>query len=184
PPADFLPGIRDICDDTGAMMICDEVQSGMGRTGKWFAFQHTHVQPDIISIAKGIASGIPMGAIIAREGLEFTKGEHGSTFAGGPIACAAGNATFNVIEKLLPGIAAKGELFRQGLAAFNPRVRGLMIGFTLGDKAPKLAEYCLNHGLLVNVAGEGNIRIVPPLTISADEIKFAVGVINEAAGQI
>lgn len=184
PPADFLPGIRDICDDAGALMICDEVQTGMGRTGKWFAFQHSTVQPDIISIAKGIASGFPMGAIIAREGLEFTKGEHGSTFAGGPIACAAGNATFGIIEQLLPGIAAKGELFRQGLSAFNPRVRGLMVGFTLGESAPKLAELCKEKGLLINVAGDGNIRIVPPLTISADEIRYAVGVINEAAGQI
>ncbi|MDO5845662.1 MAG: acetylornithine/succinylornithine family transaminase [Methanocorpusculum sp.] len=184
PNDDFLPGIRDICDDAGAMMICDEVQTGMGRTGKWFAFQHSSVKPDIISIAKGIASGVPMGAIVAREGLEFTKGEHGSTFAGGPIACAAGNATFGIIEKILPTIAAKGELFREGLGRFNPRVRGLMIGFTLGTAAAPLAEACKKAGVLINVAGEGNIRIVPPLVISDAEIKRAIEVINEAADSL
>ena len=186
PPDDFLPGIRDICDDTGALMICDEVQTGMGRTGKWFAFQHSGVQPDIISLAKGVASGIPMGAIIAREGLEFTRGEHGSTFAGGPIACAAGNATFDVLKPLVPKIAAKGERFRKGLENLNSRVRGLglMVGFTAGEKAPAIADYCREHGVLINVAGGENIRIVPPLVIQNREIDQAVAVINEAAESV
>lgn len=180
PPSDFIPGIRDLCDDTGALMICDEVQTGMGRTGKWFAYQHAKVEPDIISLAKGIASGIPMGAIIAKDGVEFTKGEHGSTFAGGPIACAAGNATFNVLQKALSQVTKMGEKFRQGLIDVNPRVIGLMVGFTAGEKAPKIAEYCKEHGVLVNVAGGENIRIVPPLTIQMKEIDSAVKVINEA----
>ncbi|MDO5844505.1 MAG: acetylornithine/succinylornithine family transaminase [Methanocorpusculum sp.] len=184
PNDDFLPGIRDICDDAGCLMICDEVQTGMGRTGKWFAFQHSNVKPDIISIAKGIASGIPMGAIAAVDGLEFTKGQHGSTFAGGPIACAAGNATYGIIEKILPTIAAKGELFKKGLAKFNPRVRGLMVGFTAGDKATDIQEYCKEHGILINVAGDGNIRIVPPLVISNAEIEYAVKVINESVSSL
>ena len=184
PGDDFLLGIRDICDDTGALMICDEVQTGMGRTGKWFAFQHSSVKPDIISIAKGIASGIPMGAIVAREGLEFTRGEHGSTFAGGPIACAAGNATFDIIKSILPEIAAKGELFRTGLAKFNPRVRGLMVGFTAGEKAAEIQQYCLEHGVLVNVAGDGNIRLVPPLVISEEEIRYACNIINESVSSL
>ena len=85
PPDSFLEGIREICDATGTFMIVDEVQTGMGRTGKWLAIQHTKVEPDIVTLAKGIASGFPMGALVAREGLEFTKGEHGSTFAGGPL---------------------------------------------------------------------------------------------------
>ena len=184
PPEDFIPGIRDICDDCGALMICDEVQTGMGRTGKWFAFQHSAVKPDIISFAKGVASGIPMGGIIAREGLEFTAGEHGSTFAGGPIACAAGLATFGVIKAVLPRVTAKGERFCAGLADLNPRVRGLMIGFTVGEKAPAIAEYFREHGVLINVAGGVNIRIVPPLTIENREIDFAVGIINDAANSV
>lgn len=182
PNDDFLPGIRDICDDAGCLMICDEVQTGMGRTGKWFAFQHSNVKPDIISIAKGIASGIPMGAIAAREDLEFTKGQHGSTFSGGPVACAAANATYDVIKEILPSIKAKGELFAKGLAEFNPRVRGLMIGFTAGEKATKIQNYCAENGVLVNVAGDGNIRIVPPLVISNEEIEYAIKVINESVG--
>ena len=165
-------------------MICAEVQTGMGRTGKWFAFQHSSIQPDIISLAKGVASGIPMGAIIAREGLEFTRGEHGSTFAGGPLACAAGNATFDVLKPLVPKVTAKGERFRKGLEKLNPRVRGLMIGFTAGEKAPAIAEYCREHGVLINVAGGENIRIVPPLVIENREIDYAIGIINEAAESV
>ena len=120
PPDSFLEGIREICDKTGALMIVDEVQTGMGRTGKWLAIQHTKVEPDIVTLAKGIASGFPMGALVAREGLEFTKGEHGSTFAGGPLACAAALATIGVMEKILPDIARKGERFRAGLAQIQP----------------------------------------------------------------
>ena len=181
PDDDFLPGVRDICDDAGAFMIVDEVQTGMGRTGEWFAFQHSKVQPDIISIAKGIASGFPMGAIVAREGLEFTRSEHGSTFAGGPIACAAGLATYDVIESVLHEVSAKGELFREGLSRFNPRVRGLMVGFTIGERAAELSAECQKNGVLINVAADGNIRLVPPLVISNEEIARAVEVINEAA---
>jgi len=184
PNDDFLPGIRDICDDAGAFMICDEVQTGMGRTGKWFAFQHSKIQPDVISIAKGIASGIPMGAIAAREGIEFGRSEHGSTFAGGPIACAAGLATHEVISSVLPEITGKGELFKKGLARFHPRARGLIIGFTIGEKAQELADACLKRGVLINVAADGNIRLVPPLVISNEEINRAVEVINEAADSI
>jgi acetylornithine/N-succinyldiaminopimelate aminotransferase len=108
PPDSFLEGIREVCDRSGALMIVDEVQTGMGRTGKWLAMQHTKVKPDIVTLAKGIASGFPMGALVAREGLEFKKSEHGSTFAGGPLACAAALATISVIEKILPDVSRKG----------------------------------------------------------------------------
>ncbi|MCK7507971.1 MAG: aminotransferase class III-fold pyridoxal phosphate-dependent enzyme [Desulfobacterales bacterium] len=120
PPDSFLEGIREICDKTGALMIADEVQTGMGRTGKWLAMQHTKVKPDIVTLAKGIASGFPMGALVAREDLEFKKSEHGSTFAGGPLACAAALATIGVIEKILPDVSRKGERFAKGLADIQP----------------------------------------------------------------
>jgi acetylornithine/N-succinyldiaminopimelate aminotransferase len=182
PPDSFFEGIREICDNTGALMIVDEVQSGMGRTGKWLAIQHTKVQPDIVTLAKGIASGFPMGALSAREGLEFKKGEHGSTFAGGPLACATAMATIGVIEKVLPGVAAKGERFRNGLAKYNPRVRGLMIGMTIGDKCPEVQKKCAEQGVLVNCAADGNLRLVPPLVISDAEIDRVVEVINGTIG--
>jgi acetylornithine/N-succinyldiaminopimelate aminotransferase len=182
PPDSFFAGIREVCDKSGALMIVDEVQTGMGRTGKWLGIQHTKVQPDIVTLAKGIASGFPMGALVAREGLEFKKSEHGSTFAGGPLACAASLATIGVIEKVLPEVAVKGERFRQGLAKYNPRVRGLMIGITIGDKCPEIQKKCAEEGVLVNCAADGNLRLVPPLTISNAEIDRVVKVINGALG--
>ncbi|MFA6333464.1 MAG: acetylornithine/succinylornithine family transaminase [Methanoregula sp.] len=182
PPDSFFKGIREICDKTGALMIVDEVQTGMGRTGKWMAIQHTKVSPDIITMAKGIASGFPMGALAAREGLEFRKSEHGSTFAGGPLACAAGVATLNVIEKILPEVAVKGERFRKGLAKFNPRVRGLMIGISVGDRCPEIQKKCAEQGVLVNCAADGNLRLVPPLVITDAEIDRVVKVLNGVLG--
>jgi len=184
PPDSFLEGIREACDTTGALMIVDEVQTGMGRTGKWLAMQHTKVTPDIVTLAKGIASGFPMGALLAREGIEFRKGEHGSTFAGGPLACSAALATIGVIEKILPEVSLKGERFRQGLKKYHPRIRGLMIGITVGDTCPDIQKSCREEGVLVNCAADGNLRLVPPLTISDSEIDRVVRVIDGALGQI
>ncbi len=182
PPESFIEGIREVCDNTGALMIADEVQTGMGRTGKWLAMQHTKVMPDIVTLAKGIASGFPMGALVAREDLEFKKSEHGSTFAGGPLACAAALATIGVIEKILPDLSRKGERFGRGLSLLNPRVRGLMIGMTIGDKCPDVQKKCAEKGVLVNCAADGNLRLVPPLVITDAEIDRVVGVINGALG--
>lgn len=182
PPDGFMEGIREVCDRAGALMIVDEVQTGMGRTGKWLAIQHTKAVPDIVTLAKGIASGFPMGALIAREGLEFRKSEHGSTFAGGPLACAAALATIGVIEKVLPDVSRKGERFRAGFAHHNPRVRGLMIGISVGEKCPEVQKRCMEQGVLVNCAADGNLRLVPPLVITDAEIDRAVGVINGALG--
>ncbi|MFY9800464.1 MAG: aminotransferase class III-fold pyridoxal phosphate-dependent enzyme, partial [Methanoregula sp.] len=184
PPDSFMTGIREICDKTGAYMIVDEVQTGMGRTGKWLAIQHTKVQPDIVMLAKGMASGFPIGALVAREGIEFKKSEHGSTFAGGPLACSAALATLGVIEKILPDISRKGERFRKGLEKYHPRVRGLMIGISVGDKCPEIQKICADQGVLVNCAADGNLRLVPPLVISDDEIDRVVRVLNGALGQV
>ncbi|MDI6875343.1 MAG: acetylornithine/succinylornithine family transaminase [Methanomicrobiales archaeon] len=182
PPEGFIAGLREICDDTGALLIVDEVQSGMGRTGSWLAIQQERVEPDIVTLAKGLASGFPIGAMVAREGLLFKKGDHGSTFAGGPIACAAALATIGVIEDLLPEIPAKGERFRRGLAACRPRVRGLMIGISIGERCPEVQQRCMDAGLLVNCAADGNLRLVPPLVIQNEEIDRAIEVIHAATG--
>ncbi len=154
----------------------------MGRTGKWLAIQHTKVQPDIVTLAKGLASGFPIGALVAREGIEFKKSEHGSTFAGGPLACSAALATLGVIEKILPDISRKGERFRKGLEKYHPRVRGLMIGISVGDTCPEIQKICADQGVLVNCAADGNLRLVPPLVISDDEIDRVVRVLNGALG--
>jgi acetylornithine/N-succinyldiaminopimelate aminotransferase len=182
PDNGFIRGIREACDANGALMIDDEVQTGMGRTGKWLAIEHTGVKPDIVTLAKGIASGFPMGALTAREGLEFKKSEHGSTFAGGPLACAAALATIKVIEQVLPDIPAKGERFRAGLATYQPRVRGLMVGITVGDRCPEIQRTCAGKGVLINCAADGNIRLVPPLTISTGDIDTVIEVLHGALG--
>lgn len=182
PPEGFLEDIREVCDRTGALMIVDEVQTGMGRTGKWLAIQHTGVSPDIVTLAKGIASGFPMGALLAREGLEFKSSEHGSTFAGGPLACAAALATLKVIEEVLPEVAGKGERFGTALSQYRPRVRGLMIGMTVGDRCAEVQKQCAKNGLLVNCAADGNLRLLPPLVITRDEIDRACTILKEALG--
>jgi acetylornithine/N-succinyldiaminopimelate aminotransferase len=182
PPEGFIAGVREICDATGALLIDDEVQTGMGRTGRWLAIGHEGVIPDIVTLAKGIGSGFPMGALVAREGLDFKKGEHGSTFAGGPLACAAALATIGVIREILPSVIPKGERFRKGLSDFNPRVRGLMVGITVGDRCPEVQRRCAARGVLVNCAADGNIRLVPPLVIRDDEIDASIEVIHEALG--
>jgi acetylornithine/N-succinyldiaminopimelate aminotransferase len=180
PPDSFFEGIRECCDEHDALMIVDEVQTGMGRTGKWLGIEHPGVKPDIVTLAKGIASGFPMGALVARDGLEFKKGEHGSTFSGGPIACAAALATIDVIEAVMPDVQAKGEQFHKALAAYNPRSRGLMIGVTLGDRCAEVRDTCREHGVLINCAADGNLRLVPPLVITPEEIETATGVLRAA----
>lgn len=182
PDHDFVAGVRECCDEHGTLLIADEVQTGMGRTGKWLGIHHYGVNPDIVTLAKGMASGFPTGALLAREGIEFKKSEHGSTFAGGPLASAAGLATISVIEEILPDIAGKGERFRKGLAAHNPRVRGLMIGMTVGDRCPEVQKECARNGVLVNCAADGNLRLVPPLVITDDEIDRVIDVVNNAIG--
>jgi acetylornithine/N-succinyldiaminopimelate aminotransferase len=182
PPEGFLKEVREICDEKGALMIADEVQTGMGRTGTWLAMHHHGVTPDIVSLAKGMASGFPIGAIVAREGLEFTAGQHGSTFAGGPLACAAALATIGVIEEVLGDVAAKGERFAEGLGKYNPRVIGLMIGIPVGDRCPGVQKACAEQGLLVNCAAHGNLRLVPPLTITEEEIDRAIEVLHATLG--
>lgn len=182
PDNDFIAGVRQCCDDNGALLIVDEVQTGMGRTGKWLGIHHSGVRPDIVTLAKGMASGFPIGALLARDGLEFKKSEHGSTFAGGPLACAASLATISVIEEILPGIAGKGERFRKGLASHDPRVRGLMVGVTVGERCPQVQKECARNGVLVNCAADGNLRLVPPLVITDEEIDRVTDVVNDALG--
>ncbi len=178
PPEDFLRGLRELCDEYDALLIVDEVQSGMGRTGSFFAFEHDGVIPDIVCLAKGIAGGVPAGATLAREEVaaSFEPGDHGSTFGGNPLACAAIVATVKtILDENLPAEAArKGEKALQVLSELDVedvRGRGLMIGVEIGDDdtAETIRDEALKEGILINVTSGDVIRLVPPLIIE-DEL--------------
>ena len=179
PPPEFLPALRRICDEHGIVLIADEVQSGIGRTGRMWAIEHEAVTPDVILAGKGIASGLPLSAIIAREGLmSWGPGKHGSTFGGNPVACAAAVATLDLVERdLIANATAIGTRLLAGLRALaarqdsvvDVRGRGLMIGveFADHDTAASIERRCFEAGLLVLTCGRAAIRIAPPLVIDA-----------------
>ncbi len=179
---DFVRGLRKLCDERGWLLMIDEVQSGIGRTGKWFGYQWADIQPDVITLAKGLGSGVPIGACVARgrAASVFGPGNHGSTFGGGPLACRAGLETLRIIEKdqLRENAAARGEQLRAGLTAALsgvPGVKairglGLMVGVELDRNCTALVARALEKKLLINVTQERVIRLLPPLIISASEV--------------
>ena len=182
----YYRGVREICDAQGWLMICDEVQCGMGRTGKWFGYQQVGVQPDIATMAKGLGSGVPIGACLAggkAAGL-FGPGNHGSTFGGNPLACVAALTTIEVMEteNLLANAATIGALIRQlfgeALAGVKGLVdirgHGLMIGIELDRPCAELVGKALEAGLLINVTGEKIIRLLPPLIFSQSDARELV----------
>lgn len=189
---DFLVNAYALCKSKGVLFIVDEIQTGMGRTGKLFSFEHFGIQPDMITLAKGIAGGIPMGACLATEdvGTAFAIGDHGSTFGGNALACAAANAVLKILldEGLLEHAAEVGEYFGEKLSFFSKynfitdiRGKGLMRGIQLCDKI-QAAEYegrLRERGYLVNVAGNNTIRMVPPLTITKQEIDGLTAALDE-----
>jgi acetylornithine/N-succinyldiaminopimelate aminotransferase len=183
PASSYLPGLRQLCDERGVLLILDEVQTGMGRTGKWFAYQHHAIEPDILTCAKALAGGIAAGVMIARPHVaEVLKpGMHASTFGGNPIACRAGLATIETIENdgLLERGVAVGERFRtqfEALRAELPdrireiRVCGVMIGIDLTFDATLVVSTCLDRRLLINATHGHIIRLLPALSISDEQI--------------
>jgi len=182
----YLKALREICDAQGWLLMVDEVQTGIGRTGTWFAFQHTEIQPDVMSLAKGLGSGVPIGACLARgvAAETFTPGKHGSTFGGNPLATAAGLATLSIIqeEKLRENADKMGNLIAQGFrAAFadTPEVvgirnAGLMIGVELDRPCAELVKLALAEHMLINVTAERVIRLLPPLVINESEVAHLV----------
>ena len=198
PEDGFLQGLRDICDRHGIVLIADEIQSGAGRTGAMWAIEHWGVQPDILLTAKGIASGMPLGAMIARAELleSWGPGAHGSTYGGNPVACAAALATLSLLEGgLIENAAARGE---QALAALRPLVdrfdglvravrgKGLMLGveFDTAAHAEEVQWACFERGLLVLECGKTSVRMSPPLTVSEAEMATALELFGEAIGQV
>jgi 4-aminobutyrate aminotransferase len=192
PPDGWLAALRDLCDRHGILLIADEVQSGMGRTGKMWAIEHAGVEPDILLSGKGIASGMPLGAMIAKESvMTWTAGTHGSTFGGNPLACAAAIATLDVIrdEGLLENAAKVGDLLMNGLRDVQSRhdsireVRGLglMIGIELPDhdSAAAVERTAFERGLLLLGCGESSIRMAPPLVFREDQARVALELFEE-----
>jgi acetylornithine aminotransferase len=182
----YYRGVRELCDEQGWLMICDEVQCGMGRTGKWFGYQQAGVQPDIATLAKGLGSGVPIGACLAggkAAGL-FGPGNHGSTFGGNPLVCAAALTTIEVIEQdcLLANAAKVGALIRQlfgeALAGVQGLVdirgHGLMIGIELDRPCGELVGRALAAGLLINVTGDKIVRLLPSLIFSESDARELV----------
>ncbi|OYY50255.1 MAG: aspartate aminotransferase family protein [Methylophilaceae bacterium 17-44-8] len=188
-PADmaaYFQGLRQVCDENGWLLMMDEVQSGIGRTGTWFAFQHTGIIPDVMSLAKGLGSGVPIGACLAKGVAAdvFTPGKHGSTFGGNPLAATAGISTLDIIteEKLRENAEAMGnflnaqftEAFKGNKAVVNIRNAGLMIGIELDRPCSELVKTALANKLLINVTAEKVIRLLPPLIISQQEAQELV----------
>jgi 4-aminobutyrate aminotransferase len=193
----FFPRLRKICDDNGILLIADEVQSGAGRTGKMWAIEHWAVQPDILCTAKGIGSGMPISAAIARaELMTWQTGHHGSTYGGNPVSCAAALATIALLkEGLIDNAAERGEQAMAGLrrvAADRPammrdvRGKGLMVGveFESGEIAEAVQWAAFKRGLLVLEAGDDVVRLSPPLVVSAAEVNTAVSIFGEAVAAV
>jgi 4-aminobutyrate aminotransferase len=191
-PRAFMQGLREICDEHGILLIADEIQSGMGRTGTWWAIEHADVEPDIVTSAKGIASGMPIGAFIARESVwTWPPGAHGSTFAGNPICAAAGLATLDIIEReAMANAAAMGARLRAGLeqaasgtdAIRDIRGEGLMLGVEFGshEQAEAVQEAAFQRGLLTLECGESSLRFSPPLIVSESDVDTAVRIFGES----
>ena len=197
PEDGFLAGVRQICDRNHILMIVDEVQSGMGRTGKLFAIEHWGIRPDIITLAKGIASGLPLGAILARpELMTWPPGSHATTFGGNPVACAAAQATLHLLETgLLDNARDRGEQLQAGLRQLaqrcdrisSPRGKGLMVAIDLFDARgdldselrDRIIDRAFHRGLLILGCGKAAIRFCPPLVINPEQIDTALKTLTE-----
>ncbi|MBU8895298.1 acetyl ornithine aminotransferase family protein [Corallococcus sp. M34] len=202
PPASFLQHLRRICDAHGILLVFDEVQSGIGRTGHMFAAEHFGVMPDILVSAKGIASGMPLGAIIARESvMTWPRGSHGSTYGGNPVCCAAALATLDVVEGLLDSVRSTGEVLMHGLRELQARhpvigdVRGvgLMVGaeFVIpGTRDPAgayvaaLEQLAFRKGLLLLSCGKSTIRFAPPLVVGPHEVGVMLRILEECLREL
>lgn len=189
-PEGFIENLRALCSERGALLLIDEVQTGMGRTGKPFGFQHHGIVPDAFSVAKSLANGLPIGALVCsgETAVAFTAGSHGSTFGGNLVACAAGCAVFDIAmtEVMMREVTAKGEVFRQGAKALmkaHPglvRGRGLLMGIEVGSRAPEVLARCRASGVLANLAGEHTIRFAPSFLTTPDELLSGLSILGRA----
>ena len=196
PSDNYLSAVRAWCDQAGILLILDEIQTGLGRVGTLFAYEQYGIEPDIMTLAKGLASGIPIGAILAKERVAvFTPGEHGSTFGGNPLACAAGYATLKfIIDSDISGNARKvGQYLIAGLESLRQkfqfiidvRGRGLLVAMEFSrDIAQSVVMACVERGLLVNQLKPNALRFIPPLIIGNEEVDEAIGILDKALSSI
>jgi 4-aminobutyrate aminotransferase len=204
PPRGFLPALRELCDRHGMLLVADEVQTGMGRTGKLYAVEHWGVEPDIICLAKGIASGMPLGAIIAKDKvMDWPPGSHASTFGGNPVSCRAALATLELLEReYIANAASRGEELRGGLRELaggyaclgGVRGLGLMVAMDVvqeGDRQtpdPALRDHLIQEafhsGLLLLGCGESAIRFCPPLCVSAAQVQTALRLLEAVLASV
>ncbi|MGD9709454.1 MAG: aspartate aminotransferase family protein [Halothiobacillaceae bacterium] len=190
PPPSYLAGVREICDAHGWLMMVDEVQTGIGRTGQWFGFQHAGILPDVMSLAKGLGNGVPIGACLAAGAAAelFAPGNHGSTFGGNPLVCRVAHTVLEVIERdgLVERAAQLGTRIRDGLAArlaglhgvVEVRGLGLMIGVQLDRPCGDLVKQALARGLLINVTADSVIRLLPALVMSDEQADQLVDILS------
>jgi len=195
--ADFLEGLRDFCDKKDLLLIFDEIQCGLGRTGKMFAYQHYKVKPDILTLAKPLGGGLPLGALIAKEEVAsvFKPGDHGTTFGGNPVACAAALAFLEVLQQnnLVAKCAQKGDYFREKLEALRlkypdliseVRVIGLMVGLEVVKDGPKIVQKMFEEGILINCTAEKVLRFLPPLIVKEQEIDLFISCLDKVMAEI
>jgi len=188
PPNDYLKLVREICDEKGVLLIVDEVQTGFGRTGKWFGSQHSKITPDIMTFAKAMGGGFPVGAMMSRENYAFSPSDHGGTQSGNPLACAAALATINVIEDegLVERSAKMGGYLKKMLLEIDTpctrevRGKGLMVGYEIASSALEVVNYAQERGVLLNNTSENVLRFVPPLVIKKEQIDVVVSVVRDA----
>ena len=193
---DFLKGVRALCDERNLIMIVDEVQTGMGRTGTWFAWQGFGVKPDLFTCAKALGGGLPMGALVSNAKFAdvFTPSSHASTFGGNPVAAAAANAVISVIEEdgLLENVAKVGALLKEALQSFvdkydkllEVRGKGLMLGLVVDGDAKEVVDALAGQGLLALTAGPHVVRFLPPLCLGEDDLEDAVDMISDALDNV
>jgi acetylornithine/N-succinyldiaminopimelate aminotransferase len=193
PPPGYLAAARSLCDERGALLVLDEVQTGLGRTGAWFAYEHEGVRPDVMCLAKALAGGLPMGACLARPEVaaSFVPGDHASTFGGGPVQSAAALATLEVIESegLIYRALVAGRRLMSDLAGLwqgaEVRGRGLLIAVEFsGDVANEIVERALGAGLVLNATGPRTLRIAPPLVITNEELDRGLAILEEVADEV
>jgi acetylornithine/N-succinyldiaminopimelate aminotransferase len=192
PPAGYLEGLRELCDQHGLLLIFDEVQTGLGRTGKWYAHQHWSVQPDIFTLAKALAGGVAMGGIVAKPEVaeKLKPGTHAATFGGNPLAARAALATIETIDHddLLERAIQIGERFQDRFAALKAncplvlevRIKGTMIGLELGIEGAPVVQHCIDKGLLINCTHQTVIRLLPALTIADEQIDEGCAILADA----
>ena len=193
PPSDYLKNLRKYCDDNGALLVFDCVQTGMGRTGDWFGYEYSGIKPDVITLAKGLGGGLPLGAMIALGSAStlFSAGDHGSTFGGNPVATAAGLAVIASIEKekILKHVDEVGAFLLAELALIpgvtEVRGAGLLIGLTLEKPVAKaVTKKCQESGALINAPGESTIRLAPALNVSKKQAQKFVAIFSQALKEV